>query len=446
MSTGESLFQKAANVLPGGVTAAARINKMLNRPIYFQRGAGSRLWDVDGKEYIDLCTGFGATLLGHGHPQVVAAVKQAADLGFMCAMESEYQAALAQKLVNTIPCMDMARFTLSGTETTWYAVKVARNYTGRPKMLKFEGHFHGFNDYLAYNYWPPLDAGWPAKVPAAAGLPEEIGQHTLVLPFNDAEKLEALIRQRGHEIAGVILEPINYNSGGILPLPGYIELLRRLTTEYGIVLIFDEILSGFRTGPGCAQAYLGITPDLCTIGKAIGGGTVLSAYGGKREIMSRVAPVGTAQHSGTYNAHLIPMLAGNAFMDVITQPGCYEPLLARSRRLYAGLDEIFRRQGVQARVQGTGARFSILFGPIAEKQPLVNYSDTGQTDWDMSYRFFKNALQNGVYMHTMWHHGLSFAHTDQDVDLLLERMDAALRQTVAEKPAGGDRVSAVFKL
>jgi glutamate-1-semialdehyde 2,1-aminomutase len=161
-------------------------------------------------------------------------------------------------------------------------------------------------------------------------------------------------------------------------------------------------------------------------------------------VMTRVAPLGTAQHSGTYNAHLIPMLAGNAFMDVITQPGCYEPLLTRSQRLYAGLDEIFRRRGVQGRVQGTGARFSILFGPIAEKQPLVNYSDTGRNDWDMSYRFFGHALRNGVYMHTMWHHGLSFAHTDQDVDQLLERLDTAMRLTLDETPASDPKRGATF--
>jgi glutamate-1-semialdehyde 2,1-aminomutase len=442
MAISETLFQQASAVLPGGVTAAARVNKMLGRPIFFRRGAGSRLWDVDGNEYIDLCTGFGATLLGHGHPAIVDAVKAAADLGFMCAMENEYQASMAQKLVKTIPAMEMVRYTLSGTETTYYAIKVARSYTGRTKVLKFEGHFHGFNDYLAYNYWPPLDQAWPKKVPAAAGMPEEIGKETLVLPFNDAEKLEQLIKARGHEIAAVILEPINYNSGGILPLPGYLELMRRLTSEYGIVLIFDEILSGFRTGPGCAQAYLKITPDLCTIGKAIGGGTVLSAYGGKRDIMSRVAPLGTAQHSGTYNAHLIPMMAGNAFMDVIMQPDAFAPLLQRSQRLYAGMDAMFQRLGVQARVQGTGARFSILFGPIAEKQPLINYCDTGRNDFDIAYRFFANCVRNGVYMHTMWHHGLSFAHTDQDVALVLERMETALRQTKAEAPAQSKPVGA----
>jgi glutamate-1-semialdehyde 2,1-aminomutase len=435
MTSGENLYKKASQVLPGGATASARVNKNLGRPIYMARGAGSRLYDVDGNEYIDLCTSFGATLLGHGHPAVVEAVKRAADLGFMCAMENEYQSQLAQKLADAVPCIDMVRFTLSGTETTLYAIKVARSYTGRKKVLKFEGHFHGFNDYLAYNYWPPLDQGWPNKVPAAQGLPAEMAQYTEILPFNDAEKLEELLTKRGEEFAAVILEPINYNSGAILPLPGYLELMRRLTAEKGIVLIFDEILSCFRTGRGCAQEYLGVTPDLCTLGKAIGGGTVLSAYGGKREIMSCVAPLGAAQHSGTYNAHLIPMLAGNAFMDVINTPNFFPPLLARSERLYAGLNEIMNRLGIQGRVNGVGARFSVFFGPIAEKQPLVNYSDAGRNDWDMAYRFFAKAVENGVYMHTMWHHGLSALHTDQDVDLLLERLERALRQTKAETPA-----------
>jgi glutamate-1-semialdehyde 2,1-aminomutase len=432
MIKSEMLFERAVKVLPGGVCSSARLNKMLGRPIFAERGVGARLFDVDGHEYIDICTGFGATVLGHGHPAVVDAIKRAADLGLMCAMENEYQGLLAQKLADAIPCIDMVRFTLSGTETTYYAVKLARAFTGRKKILKFEGHFHGFNDYLAYNYWPPVDQGWPLKVPAANGLPEELSEHTWVLPFNDFEKLEELLTQRGGEIAGVILEPINYNSGGILPLPGYLELLRRLTTEHGIVLIFDEILSGFKTGPGCAQAYLGVTPDLCTLGKAVGGGTVLSAFGGARHIMSKIAPLGSAQHSGTYNAHVIPIMAGSAFMDAITQPGFYDPLLARSARLYAGFDEICNRLGIQGRIQGTGARFSFLFGPVADIQPLVNYSDTGRNDWDFAYRFFANALRQGIYVHTMWHHGLSAAHTEADVDLLLERMEVALRETKSQ--------------
>jgi len=187
-----------------------------------------------------------------------------------------------------------------------------------------------------------------------------------------------------------------------------------------------------------------MTPDLCTIGKAIGGGTVLSVFGGKREFMSNVAPLGTAQHTGTYNGHIIPVMAGNAFMDVITAPGFYEALLPKCERLYAGIDESLNRLGIQGRVNGTGARFSILFGPIAEKQPLVNYSDTGQNDWDFAYRFYGNVLDEGVYMHTMWHHGLSGAHTDEDVDLLIERIDTALKRTKEETPAAGDGHGATF--
>ena len=259
-----------------------------------------------------------------------------------------------------------------------------------------------------------------------------------------SRKVEELLTTRGGEIAAVILEPINYNSGGIHPLPGYLDLLRRLTAEQGIVLIFDEVLSGFRTGPGCAQEYLGMTPDLCTIGKAIGGGTVLSVFGGKREIMSKVAPLGTAQHTGTYNGHIVPIMAATHSWTSSPRPGFYDPLLARSERLYAGIDESLKRFGIQGRVNGTGARFSILFGPIAEKQPLVNYSDTGQNDWDFAYRFYRNVLDEGVYMHTMWHHGLSSAHTEEDVDLLIERIDAALKRTRDETPAAGEGHGATF--
>jgi glutamate-1-semialdehyde 2,1-aminomutase len=425
------LWERASKYLPGGVCSSARLNKGTNAPVYLARAQGSKVYDLDGKEYIDLCLSFGGALVGHGHPRVVEAIQQALGLGLMCAYETEWQSVLAERLSQIVPCVDMVRFTMTGTETTYYAVKLARQCTGRTMVVKFEGHFHGFNDYLAYNYWPPQEGAWPNITPAVEGLPEYLQQGFIVLPFNDPERLEETLTKRGHEIAAVILEPVNYNSGTILPQPGFLDLLRRLTTEQGILLIFDEILSGFRTGPGCMQATYNVVPDLCTLGKAIGGGTTLSAFGGKRHIMQQVAPVGKAQHSGTYNGHLIETMAGNAFLDIVLAPGFYEDLLPRCQRLYDGINEIMRRLGFVGRVQGFGARCSFLFGPPAERE-LKRYRDLIDNQWGLLNRFYKACLDHGIYLHTMQHHGISSAHTDADVDRVLGGIEAALREVMKE--------------
>lgn len=426
MTTSEELHARASRVLPGGATAAARINKVLGRPLYMARAEGSRLFDSEGRAYIDMCTSMGASLLGHGHPAVRAALRQAGDLGVMCSAESIYQIELAEKIAAAVPCAEMVRFTLSGTETTWYAVRLARTVTGRRMVVKFEGHFHGYNDYLQYNYWPPAGQTWPNIYPEAPGLPGA-ESFVIVLPFNDATLLEQTLSERRDEIACVILEPVNFNSGGMTPLPGYLQTLRRLTEQYGIILIFDEILSGFRTGAGCMQAHLGVTPDLCTLGKALGGGVPLSAFAGKRSVMSNIAPAGRAMHSGTYNANLVNILPGLAFMNEIAQPGFYPGLLARCARLYAGMNAAFARAGVAARVQATGARFNILFGE-ASRRPLVSYADALHQDGDMALRFYKACLPRGVYFHPAWHHGISAAHSDADIDEVIAATQAAAQE------------------
>lgn len=433
MTANEELYEFASRYLPGGVCSSARVNMGTQRPFYVSRADGSKIYGMDGKEYIDLCTSFGSVLLGHGHPKVVEAVQAALARGIMCAYENESQAELAKRIAEAIPCIDMLRFTMSGTETTYYATKLAREYTRRLLVVKFEGHFHGFNDYLAYNYWPPKEGVWPKITPAVEGLPEYLQHGFIVLPFNDFELVEETLSRRGHDIAAVILEPVNYNSGTILPLPGFLEMLRRRTAEQGIVLIFDEILSGFRTGPGCMQEALGVTPDLCTLGKAIGGGLPLSLFGGKREIMEHVSPLGKAQHSGTFNAALIAIAAGTAFFDVISAPSFYPTLLKRSQRLCDGLNAIMKRLGFVGRVQSKGARFSFLFGPPAEREQLKDYRDLVDNQWGLLNRFYATCLDYGIYTHTQQHHGLSAAHTDDDIDRLLEGAEGALREIMRKK-------------
>jgi glutamate-1-semialdehyde 2,1-aminomutase len=425
----ERLYQSAQHHLAGGVSAAARIHPSLGRPFITARGDGSRVYDVDGNEYIDLNTSFGASLLGHGHPAVCKAVQQALDMGLLCAHETAYQGEAARKLSELVPSAELVRFTGSGTETTWHAIRTARAFTGKNKVVKFEGHFHGYHDYLAYSAWPPLDQAGPAEAPTpfteSGGIPTELAQFVIVLPWNDTGALERTLRAQADEIAAVIMEPINYNSGTILPEKGYLESVRQLTTQHGVVLIFDEILSGFRTGSSCAQGYLGVTPDLCTLGKALGGGTPLSAFAGRREVMDAVSPKGAAVHSGTFNAHLIAILAANAFLDEVARPEFWRQLQELEGFFYPGMRDAFERAGLPVLVQAVGARFSLLFG--LEDEP-TNYRDAARFDRDMARRFFGAAMQQGVYFHYAWHHGISAMHTQADLARALEGIETAARR------------------
>jgi glutamate-1-semialdehyde 2,1-aminomutase len=428
----ERIYQIAQNHLAGGVSAAARIHASIGRPLIAARGAGGWIYDVDGKAYVDLNTSNGATLLGHGHPAVRRAIEQALDMGVLCAHETPYQSEVARKLSALVPSAEVVRFAGSGTETTWHAIRTARAFTGKDKVVKFEGHFHGYHDYLGYSAWPPLEVAGPAEEPTpfveSGGIPAALQQFVIVLPWNDVAAVERTLRHQGDEIAAVIMEPINYNSGSLLPAPGYLEAVRQLTRDYNVVLIFDEILSGFRTGPSCAQGYLGITPDLCTLGKALGGGTALSAFAGRREVMSAVSPGGRAVHSGTFNAHLIPILAASAFLDEVAQAEFWSNLEHLEDVLYPGLREVFRQAGLPVWVQAVGARFSLLFG--LDEEPTT-YRAAARYDRDMALRFFGAALDEGVHFHSAWHHGLCAMHTTADLHTALEGIEAAARRVAS---------------
>lgn len=418
-STAIDLYERASRVLPGGVTANARTNPALGRPFYVSRGEGPFVYDLDGRRYVDACMSNGATLLGHGHPAVVAAVRRAADLGFACAFDGEPQTALAERLIAQIPCFEMVRFTTSGTEATFYVIRIARAYTGRPRVLKFEGQFHGYNDPLAFSFWPTPKEGGPADAPIArpetAGLPPSAGQEIVVAPFNDADAFRRALDRFGDELAAVIMEPISYDVGAILPDRAFLDLVRAETARRGIVLIFDEVLSGFRTGPDCAQGYLGVTPDLCTLGKAIGGGVPLSVFGGRRDLMSVVSPLGPAIHTGTYNAHLIPILAAHAFLDTIGRDGFWDHLLGLHERLYAGLRKAFAEAGLNVRVQGVGARFGLYFGLDPDVE-VTRYRQAARLDKSMLNAFCREMHRRGIYVNPAWHHGLSALHTEALVD------------------------------
>ncbi len=432
VTASDRIWERAQRVLPGGVTASARIHPALGRPFLAERARGGRVRDVDGREYIDLNMSFGASLLGHGHPGVTEAIIRATELGLMCGYETDAQTLLAERLTEVIPSAELVRFTGSGTETTWHALRTARVATGRRKVVKFEGHFHGYNDSLGFSFWPRPDIAGPADaprtVPESAGMPESMTELTIVLPWNDAAALEAVFEREGDDIAAVIMEPVNHDSGTLLPLPGYLEAARAITREHGALLIFDEVLCGFRTEVGGAQAMYGVTPDITTLGKALGGGTALSAFMGSREVMSFVSPLGPAVHSGTYNAHLVPILASLAFLDQVTDQSFYPRMAELEEWFYAELQGVFERAGLLVRIQAKGSRFSMLFG--LDHEP-VDYRDASAHDVATANRFYQLALEEGVYFHAAWHHGFSFGHSRADLAQALEGIERAARRVAA---------------
>jgi glutamate-1-semialdehyde 2,1-aminomutase len=421
-----ALHERALRVMPGGVTASARLNPLLKHPLFMAAGQGAHLTDVDGRRYTDYCLSHGASLLGHGHPAIVAAVQEALMMGILCAYETEVQVEVAEKLVQLFPGMDMLRYSCTGTETTWHALRVARAYTGKWGVIKFEGHYHGVNDTVGYSHWPKLEAAGPAArphtVPDSAGIPPANAALVTILPFNDVAAFERCLQEQGDSLAAVIMEPINYDSCGLRPTPEFLQAVRERTRQRGIVLIFDEVLSGFRVrlGPALGSAVI---PDMTVLGKAVGGGLPVSMFMGKREIMETCTPVGPALHSGTYNAHLVLVAAARGFLRVAMQPGFYEHLDALGGRLYAGMREILARRGVKAWVQGVGARFGLLFG--LDEEPR-NYRDVARQDLKRMGAFHLACLRRGVYLHYVSpHHGFSSAHTLADIEETLDVMDQA---------------------
>jgi glutamate-1-semialdehyde 2,1-aminomutase len=426
-------YQRACQSLAGGVASSTRVNRALGHAMYFDRAQGCRLWDLDGREYIDLCTSHGATLLGHGDARVRAAVERALDRGAACSYENEQHAELAELLCDVVPCLERVRFTGSGTEATMHCLRLARAYTGRQKILKFEGNFHGYHDQVMFAIGTPADQlgpeTAPTRYPGSTGIAAGLADNVIVVPYNRVDLLEQAFDQHAHELAAVIGEPIYYNAGCIIPSEEFITALRELTAQNGVLLIFDEVLSAFRMGLGGAQEYLGVMPDLCTLGKAVGGGYPLSVFGGRKDIMDRLMPTGDCQHSGTYNGHPVTVAAALAAIHAYRAPGFYEYIHMLANQLYDGMTALFARHKVNARVQGLGARFGIYFGlPDAPR----NYRDAVLHQREEMLRFIKVAIGHGVYFHdyggAACHHGFCAAMRNEDVQEILSRLDTAVNE------------------
>lgn len=424
-------YRKACQYLAGGVSSSTRFNKAVGHAMLFDRADGCRLWDLDDKEYIDLCCSHGATLLGHGDSRVKSAVERAMSRGAPCSYENEETAELARLLCETVPALERVRFTGSGTEATMHCLRLARAFTGRTKIIKFEGNFHGYHDQVMYAIGTPADRLGPEAAPTAfpgsTGMPPGLEQNLVLVPYNRADLLEEAFRKHAPELAAVFCEPIYYNAGCIIPTPEFLATLRRLTRQHGVLLVFDEVLCAFRMAPGGAQEYLGVTPDLCTLGKSVGGGFPLSVFGGRKDIMDRLMPTGDCQHSGTYNAHPTSVAAGLAAVTAYRQPGFYEHIRQVADRLYPGLQSLFEKHRVSARVQGLGARFGVYFG-IA--RPVTSYRDAVQHHREQMLKFVAAAIDNGVYFHdyggAACHHGFCAAMTLADADEALRRLDRAI--------------------
>ena len=432
-SRSAELFQTACTLIPGGVNSTARAtwSGWSPYPLFVESGQGSRLRDVDGNEYIDYLLGLGPMLLGHRPARVTQAVVDFIQTrGTVFALPTADEARLAEKIVAAVPSVEQVRLCNTGTEAVLYATRLARAFTKRNKIIRFEGMYHGFSDGVYWSKHPSIAKAGPddrpLAVPQGPGMPKGVEENLLILPWNDAQALADAIAREGDSIAAVLTEPVMCNTGCILPKPGYLEAMRELTRERGIVLIFDEVITGFRLGLAGAQGRLGVTPDLSVFAKGIGGGFPVAAMGGRADIMALVAN-GTVSMAGTYSANGIAISAANAALDELATPGLYEKLDAVSDELRLGLGKVLSDAGLPAYVVGLGPLMQVWFA----KEEIHNYRDAERrADQDIFRRWWQGMLERGVLFHPGAYENLfvSTAHTREDVAATL----AAAKQVAAE--------------
>ena len=424
----QALVEQARRVLPGGSFGN------LPAEMIIREGKAGRVWDEEGREYVDFLLGSGPMFIGHGHPEVTAAVQAQVPQGTTFFANNRHGIQLAEEIVAAMACAEQVRFVCTGTEADLYAMRVARAFRKRDKILKFEGHFHGYADALNFSAAPPLDQAGPAAAPRAypesAGIPASSRGDILIIPFNDEGALEQAFARHGGELATLMLEPINYDQGCIEPQPGFLQRCRELCDRHGVILCFDEVLTAFRMAPGGAQQYLGVTPDLCVLGKAFGGGTPISAVAGRREIMQHLRPVGRSEMSGTYLAHLTTVLGALAALEEYSRPGFYERLQAVGAKFYAGFQDLIDRSGVPVRLQHVGPRFGMYFGI---RDPVTNYRQAALKNRALEHAFLAACFRRGVYFAVSPHHGFSAAHTDADLARVLAAAAEALEEVKSER-------------
>jgi glutamate-1-semialdehyde 2,1-aminomutase len=417
----QSLLDRAAKTIPGGVNSPVRaFNGVGGTPLFIERAEGAYMYDADGNAYIDYVGSWGPMICGHANPDIIEAVKQAADRGLSFGAPTALEIELAERICSIMPGMDMVRMTSSGTEATMSAIRLARGYTGRDKIVKFEGCYHGHGDSLL------VKAGSGALtlgVPSSPGIPKCLAELTLTLEYNNIEQVNALFDDLGGEIACLIVEPVAGNMNCIPPIPGFLECLRDNCSKHGAVLIIDEVMTGFRVGLSGAQGHYGVTADLTTLGKVIGGGMPVGAFGGKREIMQYLAPVGPVYQAGTLSGNPIAMTAGLKNLDIISQPGFYEELTRRTDFFVDGMLASAKKHNIPMTANKVGAMFGFFF---TDKDKVQSFADVGACDLDRFKKFFHGMLEQGVYLAPSAYEAgfVSLAHNEA---ILRKTIDAAER-------------------
>jgi glutamate-1-semialdehyde 2,1-aminomutase len=417
-------YTEAQRFIPGGVNSPARaFGGVGGGPIFISHGAGSHLFDIDGKEFIDYVCSWGPLIFGHAHPRVVKAVQDACERGTSFGAPTEVETALARQIVDMIPSIEMVRMVNSGTEATMSAVRVARGFTGRSKILKFEGCWHGHGDSFL------IKAGSSALTlgaPDSPGIPQGIAADTITVPYNDADAVARAAMENTGQIAAIIVEPVAGNMGAVPPQSGFLEKLREISSNEGIVLIFDEVITGFRVGPGGAQAHFGITPDMTCLGKIVGGGLPVGAYGGRREIMQEVSPLGKKiSQAGTLSGNPLAMTAGLEQLRMLAEPGVYERLDAVSNQLAEGMKQNLKSLGLPYVVTRVGGMLCMFF---TETQ-VVDYQSVATVDVERFKKYFWALVERGVYLAPSQYECMfpSIVHTDEDVDMTLKGHFEALK-------------------
>jgi glutamate-1-semialdehyde 2,1-aminomutase len=427
MTRNEQLFARAQKTIPAGVNSPVRAFRSVGgTPRFFTRGEGAYLWDADGKRYIDYVGSWGPAILGHAHPDTVRAVQETARHGLSFGAPTELEIEMAETLCALLPSLEMVRLVSSGTEATMTALRLARGYTGRSKIIKFEGCYHGHGDSLL------VKAGSGALTfgqPSSAGVPASIAGETLVLTYNDLDDVARAFAAHPDAIAGVIVEPVAGNMNLIAPKPGFLPGLRALCDRHGAVLIFDEVMTGFRVHARGAQGLYGITPDLTTLGKVIGGGMPVGAFGGRRAIMEKIAPLGPVYQAGTLSGNPVAVAAGLATLALTQAPGFYRALERTTRALTEGLAAAAKRQRVAFSAQAVGGMFGLYFAPAVP----ASYDEVLACDRERFNRFFHAMLDAGVYLAPSAYEAgfVSAAHTDEDIARTVEAAEAAFRTLAA---------------
>ena len=418
-----TLYSSAKEVMPGGVNSPVRaFNAVGGEPLFIKSGKGSQIIDVDGNKFIDYVASWGPLIFGHAHPRVVEAIIRQAELGTSYGASTELEIELAEKVVSAIPSVEVVRMVNSGTEAVMSALRLARGITGRDKIVKFEGCYHGHADSLLVKAGSGLVS---LGIPECPGIVSSLAEKTLNLPYNDAEGVRHLFEMEGKNIAALIVEPIAGNMGVIPPIPGFLQTLREETKKAGALLIFDEVISGLRVSLGGAQKLFGITPDITCMGKIIGGGLPVGAYGASKEVMDHISPVGSIYQAGTLSGNPLAMAAGNVILDLLSEPRVYELLEEKSKKLCDGFEKNTQELGVSAQFTRVGSMFSMFF----TEQPITNFESVKTCDTNFFKSYFNGLLEEGIYIApSQFEAGfMSAIHSDKEIEQTIDANLKALK-------------------